>query len=400
MKKLALILLVLFSFSQMRDMNACTSAIITGKQTKDGRPLLWKHRDTGELNNRMEYFEGEKYTFIGLVNSPDKGGIVWAGTNSEGFSIMNTASYNLNYDNEEMMDMEGHVMYQALATCKTLSDFEKMLNKLKKPMGLEANFGVIDVFGGAAYYEVSNNNWTKVDVNDPKIAPEGYLIYTNFSYTGKINDGMGYVRYKNAGTIASKKAVHSDFTPQWIFSNLSRSFYHSLLDVDLAKDLVKMGGSGWFIDQDFIPRKSTSASVVIQGVKEGENPLNTIMWTVLGYPPVSFAVPLFVKSGKNLPEFMTSSESSDNCEMCDNALFVKEKIFSIKRGNGSKYFNVGLLFNEEGTGITQKIELIENAVLRDFETKMDNWREEGIDLKKLDNFYNDIHPLVKKLREL
>ena len=27
---------------------ACTSAVITGKVTTDGRPLLWKHRDTGE----------------------------------------------------------------------------------------------------------------------------------------------------------------------------------------------------------------------------------------------------------------------------------------------------------------------------------------------------------------
>ncbi|MBQ1831250.1 MAG: hypothetical protein II112_02650, partial [Bacteroidales bacterium] len=52
--------------------DACTSAIFTGKSTPDGRPLLWKHRDTGELDNRIEFFpagNGRKYGFLGLVNS-------------------------------------------------------------------------------------------------------------------------------------------------------------------------------------------------------------------------------------------------------------------------------------------------------------------------------------------
>ena len=96
---------------------ACTSAIITGKLTKDGKPLLWKHRDTGELNNRIEYFKGPKYTFLALVNSPDSGGIAWTGTNNVGFSIMNTASYNLRDANDGVddkeMDREGELMFKA-----------------------------------------------------------------------------------------------------------------------------------------------------------------------------------------------------------------------------------------------------------------------------------------------
>ena len=65
------------------DVFACTSAIFTGKATPDGRPLLWKHRDTGEPNNRIQYFKGEKYTFYALINSPDffrnDRYVVWAG---------------------------------------------------------------------------------------------------------------------------------------------------------------------------------------------------------------------------------------------------------------------------------------------------------------------------------
>ena len=189
------------------DVFACTSAIFTGKATPDGRPLLWKHRDTGEPNNRIQYFKGEKYTFYALINSPDFfRNEAWSGTNEVRFSIMNTASYNLKDDDvpSKMMDKEGEVMFKALATCKTLKDFEKMLDKYKRPLGVEANFGVIDAEGGAAYYEVNNDSWTKIDVNDPKIAPQGYLVYTNHSNTGRLNDGMGYVRYTNADKIVKE----------------------------------------------------------------------------------------------------------------------------------------------------------------------------------------------------
>ena len=50
MKKI-LSLLLLFVVLFATDVYCCTSAIFTGKATPDGRPLMWKHRDTGEENN-------------------------------------------------------------------------------------------------------------------------------------------------------------------------------------------------------------------------------------------------------------------------------------------------------------------------------------------------------------
>lgn len=325
------------------DIHACTSAIITGKATPDGRPLLWKHRDTGELNNKVKHFKGAKYSFYALINSPDAmKEEAWTGTNEVGFSIMNTASYNLKDDNlpSDQMDKEGEVMYKALATCRTLADFEKLLDKYKRPMGVEANFGVIDAEGGAAYYEVNNDSWTKVDVNDPKIAPQGYLVYTNHSNTGRLNDGMGYVRYTAADKIMKEQiGRNGDITAKWIMQNLSRTFYHSILGIDLNKDkeLVEKC-NGWFIDQDFIPRKSSSCSIVVEGVKKGENPANTVMWTILGYPPIGITVPLMVANGENIPSFMTA-EGTANAQMCDWVLENKKEIFPITRGNGNKYLN-------------------------------------------------------------
>ncbi len=74
----------------------CTTAVVSGKATDDGRPLLLKNRDADVLQNKLAYFSEGKYKFIGLVNSTDKENKeVWCGFNSMGFGIMNSASYNL-----------------------------------------------------------------------------------------------------------------------------------------------------------------------------------------------------------------------------------------------------------------------------------------------------------------
>lgn len=402
MKKI-ISLLFLFSMLFATDVYCCTSAIFTGKATPDGRPLMWKHRDTGEENNKVEFFKGPKYSFIALINSPGDLKEAWCGTNNVGFSIMNTASYNLNYDNvpSEMMDKEGIVMFNALGECKTLADFEKLLNRMmkQKPMGVEGNFGVIDSYGGAAYYEVGNETWTKIDVNDPKIAPQGYLVYSNHSYTGKLDDGMGYIRYTNAEYIIKNHIGRAgEITPKFITQNLSRSFYHSLLGIDLVKDNdILQKGSGWFIDQDFIPRKSSTSSMVIAGVKEGENPLNTVMWTILGYPPVSVAVPLFVKAGENQPYWMIEGKDSENALMCDMALELKHKIFPVKRGNGNRYMNFNLIYNPQGTGYMQQLRPLENKIFKMSEEFLNENNNKEYNKVAFDNFYNNMFQEIKSV---
>ena len=376
---------------------ACTSAIFTGKVTADGRPLLWKHRDTGEENNRIEYFEGESYGFLALVDSPSPGGKVWAGTNVTGFAIMNTASYNLKDDDIKKMDQEGVLMFKALGQCKNLADFERFLDEYERPMRVEANFGVIDAEGGAAYYEVNNSVWVKVDANDPKNAPDGCLIYTNFSYTGRTDEGMGYIRHQNAKDIVSRHlATGGRMTPHWVFNKLSRSFYHSLQGIDLTEERFSPeNGSGWVIDQDYIPRKSSTAVIVFQGIKPGEHPEMTVMWTLLGYPPAGVAVPLFAKAGAEQPAVMMKSDHSQNAAACDAALQLKRKTFSIKRGNGGRYMNFSLVYNANETGYMQELQFGERMFEAEFREPIKKWRQNGLDPAELKTLYEQIDHFPK-----
>ena len=401
MKKIILSLVLCTVSLCCFDAIACTSAIISGKVTLDGRPLLWKHRDTGEEQNRVQFFATGTYRFLALVNSPDPEGEAWTGTNEAGFSIMNTASYNLKGldDKTKEADREGVLMFKALSVCRNLLDFERFLDTLKRPMGVEANFGVIDAEGGAAYYEVNNFSYTKLDVNDQKVAPLGYLIVTNYSYSGRFNEGMGYIRQQNAIDIFAKIAPTCKITPLWIAQEASRSFYHSLLGIDLTKtNQINEMGNGWFIDQDFIPRKSTSASVVVQGVLPGEDPQMTIMWTMLGYPPASVLIPLWVKSGDKQPALLLKTAHSENAPLCEWAVMLKHQSFSIERGNGGRYFYWRGIYNNQGTGYMQKLKPVEERIYEFFQPKITRWREKGqIDAVDLGRSYTTISDWITEI---
>lgn len=369
--------------------DACTSAVVSGRVTKDGKPLLWKHRDTGTEQNHIRHFKGTVYSFTGLVDTKSQfGEDVWIGTNSAGFSIMNTASYNLKNDTlKNLPEREGALMKAALGVCKDLKDFETFLDTLSKPRCVEANFGVIDAYGGAAYYETNNFDYFKADANDPIVAPHGYIIRTNFSFHGRVNDGMGYIRYQNADHLFATATAAGTLTPQWIFRGASRSFYHSLLETDLTRDLP---ANGWTIDQDFIPRNSSSASVVVQGVKPGQQPELTVMWCVLGYPPCSVAVPVWEKTGEEMPSFLTVSERVKNAPMCDFAVRLKRKVFPIERGSGKRYMNFALLYNTDRTGIMQLTEAVERAIIMDGNKLTGEMEKNGFDKKAVGEYYRKV----------
>ena len=86
---------ILLLAASMETLYACTSAIISGKITPDGRPIMWKNRDTSDLLNCVRYMKGEKYNFIAVTGYAKNPRSIWIGTNEAGFSIMNTVSYNL-----------------------------------------------------------------------------------------------------------------------------------------------------------------------------------------------------------------------------------------------------------------------------------------------------------------
>lgn len=402
-KMFRLFILLAFLFGLMvNKSNACTTAIVSGKFTKNGRPLIFKHRDTGELQNRLMYFDDGKYNYMGVVNSPDTlGEDVWMGTNSAGFCIMNSASYNLNeYDNAEIRDREGAVMKMALKECKTIAGFEALLDSLPKPLGVEANFGVIDAYGGAAYYETNSWEYSKIDVNDPAIAPFGYVIRTNYSFTGVRDDGYGYIRYLTQENLLFEAEATKEIDYKYFLTEISRSLKHSLLKKDWEKEISRDSKDPFYIiTQDYIPRYSSASTFICEGVKEGEPAEFTTMWTILGYQFCSVAIPTWISGGSNLPQIAVSNEFG-NAPICSAALELKEKVYPIKRGNGRSYLNLTALFNNKQTGIYQKIREIENNIFSSANKKLNEWRTKGIQPEEIQNYYQWLDSYLSEQYEI
>ena len=369
MKRIAFTLLL--SLSATAAAFACTSAIVSANKTLNGRPLLWKHRDTGEENNKVERTPAGDGVFehVALYNASDTlNREAWMGYNSEGFAIMNTASYNLKNDtvSSQNMDKEGVVMKIALSRCRTVDDFEQLLLTLPKPLGVEANFGVIDAQGNGAYFETNNYTFTRFDLKD---APDGVLIRTNYSYSGRPDEGMGYVREANEKHLIAQHVEKGDFTPVVFTEEISKTYYHSVLDKDFTHE-----GLEWIVDQDFIPRRISTASCCIEGVKPGENPATTAMWIGIGFPPCSeLRMALLGENG--VPEELQGKLPNGHSELCDMVVARKHEVFPIKRGNGKYYLHIALLYNAEGTGYCQKLILENMKLYKKYNKQLNNLRK-------------------------
>lgn len=387
---------------------ACTAAVISGKITPDGRPLLWKSRDTDFMQNSVQYFPGERYSFVGIVNSEEKNPEeVWIGTNSAGFSLMNTQSYNLvdMKEGEERGAANGRAMRRALEVCATVNDFRHFLDTISKPSRIEANFGVIDARGGAALFEVDYHKYIMFDANSSKDAPYGYIARTNFSFSGEVNRGAGYVRYQQEEKILLPASAMNVITPAWIFSELARSFANPVLGIDLKSgDFNRPKTTGWFVDQDFIARRATASAVVVQGVKIGENPELTAMWTALGYPPVSVAVPVWVKGAdRKLPALLVTDDRIQAAPLGKKVFDLSKNVFSYDQGMGTyRYFNWDLLYNADRTGYMQRLVPVEKDVFSRSERNLNEWRSTGkVDTKQLYRLYNELDTyIMQQYKEL
>lgn len=404
MKKLLLFYLVLlFSTAAF----ACTSMLISGKRTPDGRPLLLKNRDTENLRNYVLSMQGEKYRFMGMCADVDKKfGSVWSGHNEMGFAIINTAAYNLNGEGtDHSTDIpssahrgirlydEGYIMRQALAKCASLQEFEQFLDTVTH-VDIDANFGVIDALGNGAYYEVGNTGdmerftvrYLKFDVNDPAVAPEGYILRTNFGESGNRKEDKGVCRFM---AISEYMKNESDFIARKFVTEIPRLLRHGLTHLDI-RDFAPADRETptYFPFRDFIPRYITSCVQLIQGVAPGQDPSLCVAWTIVGHPFTTVALPLVLHPEVTLPRMVTATDEGGS-PLNHWGLQLKSQLFTLDRDNSSDYINVAHLWNQAGTGILQQILSLETKLLDKADPILKRMQKKGrVSPKSLQEYYD------------
>ena len=366
MKKILISLVVLaVMMIEVQQVMACTSVIVSGRVTKDGRPMIFKHRDSGKVHNMMMVVQGQRYRYLGLVNAEDTTPVdVWGGHNEAGFGIINTAAYNLNGDGGDT-DGDGIFIRKALELCASLEDFERLLDTVKKPMDINSNFAVLDAKGGCAYYETGNYNYVKFDVNDPSVAPDGYLMRTNFGTTGNHKLDQGVERYQAITAFMAEACKEGHLEHDYLITHISRYLKHGVTQLDMYDMMPETETDTCYVSfHDYITRYSTASVVLVQGVRPDESPLNTISWTIMGWPLTTIAMPLALLPSGKLPT-LVSNDGTGHSRLCEMGLQLKSRVFTLKKGNNTDFYgNLTPLINKKGTGILQQVLRIEEDVMR------------------------------------
>lgn len=385
---------------------ACTSVIVSGKVTPDGRPYIFKNRDTENTDNLVMAVRGSKYRYIAIVSANDTlGRNVWSGHNEAGFAIANTAAYNLNgkpkpgRTRPQGDEKDGSLMTRALASCATLADFEHLLDSLKEkgPLASNSNFATLDAQGNVAYYETGNKGYVKYDANDPAQAPYGYLIRTNHGMSGDRTMDKGIERYLAISEYMTREGFsHNGMAFERIIRSVTRHLTHGLTHINLYDYEPEDDHQPVFMPfRDYIPRFQTASAQLIQGVKPGEDPLTTVAWTIAGSTLTTVAIPLWITPNEELPAIVTRNDKGRST-LVDAGFALKKQLFPLERGNGSDYINVARLINRQGTGILQQLLPVEDEIFRRAQDTIETLRKNGKAGKETTAFYRWVDQYVSE----
>ena len=343
MRRIAFLILFIAAVAFPVSSRACSAIIISGKYTADGKPLMMKTRDQGSknFNTNIKYYTGGKYDYIAMGPTPwipaEQIKSTGGGMNAAGLCMAGLTSHSFPDDTIKVPGRSLAILEKyALANFKSIAEFDAYLATLSHPLGIHANLGVIDAFGDAAFYEFGNDTWVKYDVNDPVVAPEGYRCCTNFSFSGDRPEHKSRNRYDDCIEIMRHVTKNAEgkyvVTPAYLVDECGRSFVN-VTRPDFAK------GGGMVSDEGLISHYNTSNIIVFQGVPAGSDPRFCVMWTALGHPKCSPAIPLIASLGNTIPDYIDCPPEKFAPIFKDVMKISDEYLYTDKRKGNERMFN-------------------------------------------------------------
>ncbi|HRY44887.1 MAG TPA: hypothetical protein P5164_13170 [Thermoanaerobaculia bacterium] len=308
--------------------DACTTAVVAPSASRSGRPMLWKNRDADGSDNQVVFLADGRYPYVGVVNRGDAAGLqVWAGINSAGFGVMNSASYNLESGDTAA---EGTFMKLALQSCATVDEFEALLVRSNAGgRDVSANFGVIDAKGGAAVFETSAKGYVRVDAAPSSDGGRGLLVRSNYSRSGAKESGTGFLREARAIELLGPAAAGG-----LDLAAILRA----------ARDVANAGigqtgeeaGPALVYTGDSVCRLDTVSAIVLEAPAPGEGPEAAALWIVPSLPLAGAAVPVFPLAGV-VPAALAADRGP--APLAASALELRKRLYPDARGEKKRYMD-------------------------------------------------------------
>lgn len=379
---LIIFLIVLNFQSYAQGIEECTIGVASGKATIDGRPLLWKTRDyISAPNNEVYYNTNYRYKFVSVVSAG--GTDSWMGVNEKGFAILNSASSDLSAASSGLT--HGSLMRYVLGNCATVVAFQHFLDSTNVTGRQTAtNLGVIDSTGAAAIFETAGYEYWKFDANDSTIAPDGYVLRTNFAFNGDakngLNDGIYSIeRYRRTTKLIGDFYAGDSLSYKSILRTQMRDFSDSdsePVPVPYPRRWQSNRPYGYIYCSLSICRSTSVSAAVIHGVLPHETAKLSTMWTILGQPASGIAVPYWPVG--NTP---FEANGSYTAPLCDIANQIRELLFDYT--DNTDYIDSYKLLDGNGSGLWTKTFPAEDSIFVVAENKLEGWRNGTISIQEM-----------------
>ncbi len=270
-------------------------------------------------------------------------------------------------------------MFQALGTCATVSEFEHLLDSTNVTgRRTRSNFGVIDSASAAGIYETGATQYWKYDATDTNQAPDGYVLRTNFSMIGGGSDGIE--RFNRTVDLIGDFYTRDSLSHKNILRSQMRDFSDhkgTPIDVPYLSPWVPEVPRGYINTAYSICRSASMSAVVIQGILPGEAPKLTTMWTILGQPAASIAVPYWP-----VGQVPSGARAEPTAPLCDIANKIRWVLF-YDDPSYSSYINTLMLRAEDGKGIWEKTFSAEDSILTLTEAMRSKWQSDTISVSEM-----------------
>jgi hypothetical protein len=360
-----------------RDGGGCTIGVFSGRVTTDGRPILWKNRDVTNAVQKFCYYprtineHDTTFAFTGNTYSHDTTR-VYMGANEAGFAIINANTYNLNDNMADGID-DGALMRMALEHCRCLADFERILD-ITSIVGRRDcwNFGATDAYGNGAIYEAANNSYTKFDVNDSLNEGNGLILRVTFSFTG--GDSLdGFARLKRATHLVTNRLRVQPIDIKFVIQDLARDLANPFDDPYPLPYNGSQNGQpqGYILTEDItINRNVTRSLVAIRGVRPGEDPRLTTIYSMIGPPVLSVAYPLWVQAA-SVPSYLNTGSA---VPMYTQVTLRRQRLYGL--GGDNPYLDSRYLIGKDSVGLFIYTLPLENRILELTDEYLNEWRPE------------------------
>ncbi len=342
----------------------CTIGVASGTATSDGRPMVWKSRDyTSAKNNVVKYISSFPIKFISVF-TVDSANYSRMGVNEHGFAIVNSYSTDLPPATEGPIN--GELMRDVLGYCVTVEEFQDYLDSTNITGRMtRGNFAVIDSTGAAAIFELADTLYWRFDAADSQ---NGYLIRTNFTTQG--GGSAGVERYERSskliGDFYSGDSLNYKSILRYQMRDFSDSIYNTV-PVPYPGYWQVASPYGYINTDKSICRYSTVSAAVIQGVLPVEQAALSTMWTILGQPASSVALPYWP-----VGEPPVETSGTPNSALCDLAIDIRTRLFDdlANKRNIDSY----KLLNGVGGGLWSCTLPLEDIIFTDVEYYLENMR--------------------------